>query len=371
MEEQLRSFFVSDVESRQASLLRQMIEEHIPAMKRYPHIVVAEVHRFRKLLDAAPVFNREPALKCLLRIAGEVPESRWRIAETMGDVLYALVELGGRQVREYAMMLLQMLDVAPTPQDKTRRDLARSCVTLKQHVIIVIGAGFSYEQMPVTTELKPILFPLLKSAGVDRPAELIHAGTAGDAEAWSIARQHQHDFKLMFAATCAGTRPSPQHFVLAKLIDQGWVRHLVSFNWDNLCERAFEEEFSRPLHKVTREGGPSDGATLWKLHGDVEDLNSEWVFPYESGRVFDSLLASLDASARNTSISHALIVGYSESESEVQRKLVRWLEANVPSVVRVRPNVGEPNERRFAETARQFFERLAVHIEIERRRSRT
>ena len=98
------------------------------------------------------------------------------------------------------------------------------------------------------------------------------------------------------------------------------------------------------------------------MHGDVENLSGDWVFPYDPGRVFDSLLQSLDQSDKPQ---FALIVGYNEWEEVVHEKLITWLEENIPTVLRVRPNWNEQDPNGICEPAKRFFARLNIYFKME------
>jgi len=141
----------------------------------------------------------------------------------------------------------------------------------------------------------------------------------------------------------------------------------ISFNWDDLIERAYVEKFGKPISKVTSDGYIPDQPSLWKLHGDVEDLAGEWVFPYEEGRVFKSLLDSLDRLVGQNCPQFALIVGYSEWEEVVRERLIKWLEDHIPKVLRVRPNWDVKDPNGIPETARRFCERLRIYFKLEMR----
>lgn len=100
---------------------------------------------------------------------------------------------------------------------------------------------------------------------------------------------------------------------------------------------------------------------MWKMHGDVEDQNSNWVFPGDSGVVFDELVNSLSVLAKSGTVSIVLIVGYSESEINVKTKLIDYLEENFANVIRIRPNIGQGQEN-VAMTSVQFFKHLLLEM---------
>lgn len=357
--------FLGGIRHFHANGVQEQLGYHLHLMKRHPEVVLSHVNQFRYFLESAPADNVEPALRCLGLIAESVPEARDQIIKDMGDLLYEykgiIEDLPYRGTLEH---LLAVLEIPVSKGDQQLRDIARSVVSLKRSMIVVIGAGFSYDSMPITKELEPLLVTFLRDAGEANPMELIRDD---DRKAWEIIKGRENEFKRMFAAWCAKSTPSFQHTMVSELLQRGQISHLISFNWDDLCERAYKEQFKELLEKVTYDTGSPDRPILWKLHGDVEDLASEWVFPYEAGRVFDSLVDSLDQTIKAKPPSHALIVGYGEWESEVKEKLMGWLERNVRIVLRVRPNWPNADDKGIRDSAKKFFLRLHAYMGIESR----
>ena len=107
---------------------------------------------------------------------------------------------------------------------------------------------------------------------------------------------------------------------------------------------------------VVDETGSSDHA-LWKLHGDINRPEERWVFPFEEGRVFESLVPIAAASATRT-----IIIGYRESEPVVQDKLISVL-ANRGGVTRVGPEQTPSPPDAFNDNARLAMKQLAAGVE--------
>ncbi len=364
-EQQLRRFFAQVGPSLHASLVWHDLHLYIPMMKRCPYIASAEIFRFRLYLTEAPASNVSPALQSLSLIAQEIPELRDQIIKDLGSVLYEYRSLVPDFPASDALdCLLGVLELPVSRRDRLLRELARSIVSLGQQGIVVVGAGFSYDTMPVTAELAPLLVGLLRSEGITNPAQFMQEDDRG---AWRIAKEREEDFKLRFAGWCARSAPSWQHTMVCDMLHARQISHFISFNWDDLCERAYEARFGRPIPKVTREHILPDQPALWKLHGDVEHPDQPWVFPYDPGRVFDSLIKSLDQTLTTDAPAFALIVGYGEWEPAVRDRLVTWIENNVPTVLRVRPNWPEHDEAGVRDSAKRFFQRLSIYLEIEQR----
>ena len=254
------------------------------------------------------------------------------------------------------------MELPVSEKDKYLRDLARSVITHHQPLILIIGAGFSYDTMPITNELQPLLAQLLREVGISSPMKMIREN---DEKVWRIVKGNSTKFKDMFSGWCARSHPAPQHKIVARMLHDSQISHLISFNWDDLIERAHMDEFNETVSKVVNGGSIPEGPGLWKLHGDVTDLSSDWVFPYEQGRILNSLIESLNRTVDQNCPQFALIVGYSEWEKVVHDRLIRWLEDNIPTVLRVRPNWDGRDPSGIRETAKRFLERLNIYFKME------
>lgn len=364
MEERLRRFFSEVGHHLHASNVLQDVPSYIPLMKQHPEIAEEEIRRFRYYFTEAPAHNHLAALECLIIIAKEIPSVRPRIIENLGSILYDYLPFWKDLPAEYNRLkeLLEILELPLSAEDKCLRNLARSIITHRQPLVLIIGAGFSYDTMPVTSEIQPLLVQLLRELGISSPMQMIREN---DEQVWRIVKDNTARFKDMFSGWCARTHPAPQHRIVAKMLHDGQISHLIFFNWDDLIERAYIEEFSESAPKVVNEGNIPEGPSLWKLHGDVTNLSSEWIFPYGEGRVFNNLILSLERTIAENCPQFVLIVGYSEWEKVVRARLIRWLEDNIPTVLRVRPNCYDKDPGGIRETAKRFFERLKIYFEIE------
>jgi len=362
---QLSDFF-REVGQAHAKNVLGWIGQYLPFMKEYPEVVEQNISRFGLYFTDAPAHNHLFALKCLIHISEEVPAARPRIIKELGPVLHEYLPFwrDRPEMWDRITRLLEILQLPLSASDKYYRDLARTVVTLKQPLILIVGAGFSYDAMPITSELQPLLLSLLRQVDILSPTEMI---SENDEQVWKIAKEHQDRFKQMFAGWSAKMSPAPQHRIAARMLHDGQVTHLISLNWDDLIERAYFDQFGEKIPKVTEDGISPAEPSLWKLHGDVDTISSYWIFPYERGRVFGSLMESLKARTVNRRPQYALIVGYSEWEEEVRQRLIQWLQDNIATVIRIRPNWNTKDDRGIQETAKRFFQRLDIYFEIERK----
>lgn len=360
IEKQLHDFF-GRVGQIHGVNIHQEINSYIGAMKLYPHIVESNVHKFKSYFENSPADNYPYVLNCLLILASEMPSCRETIIESMGSILYLLTPLwANTNCEQPSKKLLDILGVPLTLEDDFERQICRSILTLKKQIIIIVGAGFSYDTMPITNELQPLLVQVLKSIDVNEPVKLIE----NDIETtWRIIKDNSEYFKGAFSGWCARSLPSLQHKMVAKMLYSGQISHLISFNWDNLIERSYQEMYGELPLKVSDKKSVGAINSLWKMHGDIEDASSEWIYPYADGYVFDSLIDSLETIVREDCPQFVLIVGYSESERNVKSKLIDWLESNIPTVLRIRPGKSNGVPGLINETSKSFFGRLGIYLE--------
>lgn len=202
--------------------------------------------------------------------------------------------------------------------------------------VVVLGAGASFEAgMPLANQLPPLVWHTLDAhpgirqvvaslLGVpDIPAK----GMVGDdSAALRIAfeeigkdRSSRSTFQSVFSDLDRHRRAdqSIAHDSLAKLIYVGLVARVVGLNWDTLLETSFERRYGIRIN--------AQGRLLWKPHGDC-DAPSDWVLPYQDGLIPHEIVEDLDSlvSQRPRVL---LIVGYSERDESVVRRLVSPLAA--------------------------------------------
>ena len=186
---------------------------------------------------------------------------------------------------------------------------------------------------------------------------------------WERVRQVPDLFQTLFAGRTAGAVPGPQHRIAATLLRDRYLAHIVSFNWDDLIERGWTEQYGDAPPVIRRDGSAAAGPSLWNQHGDVADFRERWVFPTEPGRVFRSLTQWVEGLGESPNPpTHAVIVGYREAEPVVQEQLIRPLEGKL-TMVRVRPGI-QAGSGNIAYGAREFFEALRVEIELQKRQAK-
>jgi len=229
-------------------------------------------------------------------------------------------------LRKTALRLSETLAIE---RPKHYFDLCRNILT-SNGSIFIIGAGFSYDSYaPLLREMEGIACSSLYDLGVKNPRDLYHAD---ESEAWKRISEGWSIFQNHVALMLLPKEPSEQHLILAELFHAGHITHIVSFNWDDLVEKAYLNLYSTDIPKITKEDDKNEHA-LWKLHGDIESPDERWVLPFEDGKVFQPL----DQIVMRTTIP-TISIGYREQESVVREKLINILEKR-GGVTRIRPDL--------------------------------
>ena len=212
--------------------------------------------------------------------------------------------------------------------------------------VVVIGAGVSRSLgFPLARELHELVWHGLDCDVQARDALATRLGVAdaptkylvGDNDVLvemalrSIAvsprarRAYQHGFANLNNER--SKQPSPAHDGLAQLLHRGTVEFVISLNWDTLLEAAYLRQYGVQLRR--------DSRLLYKPHGDASFPDEDWVLPHEDGRVSTAIedhIKALKAGRPRV----LLVLGYSERDEEVVKKLIRPLSAEW-RVIRISP----------------------------------
>ncbi|MFC1904432.1 SIR2 family protein [Chloroflexota bacterium] len=193
----------------------------------------------------------------------------------------------------------------------------------------------------------------LDDLGVENPRDLYHTD---EQKAWEHISQGWEIFQRHVAYMLLPKEPSDQHIILAELFHDGHVTHIISFNWDNLIEKAYRKLYTIDITKVAKEGIESDHA-LWKLHGDINNTEERWVLPFEEGKVFKELQQIVSQTAV-----HTISIGYREQEQVVHEKLFSVLEKR-GGITRIRPDLDNNPPESFADNAISAMKRIKAGLE--------
>lgn len=227
--------------------------------------------------------------------------------------------------------------------------------------IAILGAGTSFDAgIPLTRQLAPVVWqtldenPSVRSVvasalgvedGLAKGLGLDEGGRLNVAfEQISQDRPALQTFQRTFIAVDSNRAKnfSPAHDALARLIHIGIIEYIISLNWDSLLEVAYSNRYGTSIN--------SNFIRFTKPHGDVNDSESEWTLPHESGSVPDELINRIESFVHE----HPrvlLVIGYSEQDDVIVRKLVKPLDDRW-RVIRIGPQAtGEHSIRMSAQDA--------------------
>lgn len=232
-------------------------------------------------------------------------------------------------------------------------DLCRNILT-SNGSIFIIGAGFSYDAYaPLLREMEGIACSTLYDLGVTDPRHLYHTN---EQKAWEVISGGWQTFQKHVSFTLLPKEPSEQHAILAELFHAGHITHIISFNWDDLIEKAYKKLYNADIPKITKEDTESDHA-LWKLHGDISNPEERWVLPFEEGKVFQALRQIVLRITVPT-----ISIGYREQEPVVHEGLLAVLE-NRGGMTRIRPDLSNNPPETFADNGLMAMKKIKAGIE--------
>ncbi len=223
------------------------------------------------------------------------------------------------------------------------KDLIRQIQVYPATVIVVAGCSFE-SGMPLANELQPLFWWLISEFSEEfRPNTISGEAwnpreyyTQNTDRVWAqigrIEKIKEH-FRQSFKAICSRTEPSLFHRKLVRLLASGRITRILTLNWDDLIERAYEQEFGHPMKVCNSPQTFSLFNQLIKLHGDVRNLNQPWVLLNEDANVFPGLTPDYFADTRTV-----LVIGYREADEIIRTKLIKPLERE-SRTIRVAPDL--------------------------------
>ncbi len=194
--------------------------------------------------------------------------------------------------------------------------------------VFLVGAGLSYESgIPLTNQLDDIL-------------REVGANDYNDLQDNQNNNEKSKKFKKRFKEICDKASPGISHKLIARNFPE-YIKEIICLNWDNLIEKAFNK-CNKKIEKINKDGikvkvkDINEGGYLWKFHGDVEDLNYDWIFPNHEGRVFKNFKNYLQ---NNQYLQKGqfvfVIVGYSEKEKNIVNNVIKTLESKAKGTTRI------------------------------------
>jgi hypothetical protein len=196
--------------------------------------------------------------------------------------------------------------------------------------ILIIGAGASFESgMPLYKQLAPIVwqtvddFPSLKQTigvNADVPAKLAICEEAEKIidvlQYIENSREATTSFKQSFKVLNDqhNTNNLSVHKDLCRLIHAGFIKMVVSLNWDDLLECAWESLYGTDIN--------GNKPNLIKPNGDVRRLSEKWVFPKSKTHLSDETIRAFQ-SVTSQCPTTVIILGYSERDKHIVDELIK------------------------------------------------
>lgn len=236
---------------------------------------------------------------------------------------------------------------------------------MKVHGAIVIwGAGASFEAgLPLYAQLTSMVwqvvdeYPSIKSdLGYDgnfSAKTIIGEDIRKIKDAFNYIERYSdasQRFKEVFKAVNDrhNTNHSFVHESLCKLIHAGYIKVVISLNWDDLLEKAWERLYGTKIN--------DNRTNLLKPHGDVRDFNKNWTLPNSQGNLSETDLEIINTVSKNAP-STLIILGYSESDQVIVDKLIKPNEAKY-KVFRISPSASDAIPLKGSEALKALLEKF-------------
>lgn len=147
-------------------------------------------------------------------------------------------------------------------------------------------------------------------------------------------------------------KPSISHQHLCQLIHAGYIKIVVSFNWDDLLEVAWERLYGTHIN--------DNRCNLLKPHGDVRSLNTKWILPNSPGELNASDKELINLATANSPAT-LMILGYSESDPIIVDQLIEPNETR-NKVFRISPSATDSIALRASEALNPIVNNLLPKV---------
>lgn len=187
--------------------------------------------------------------------------------------------------------------------------------------ILVIGAGGSYESgMPLYAQFPTFIWRVIDkfkelkiemgyNENIDAK-DIIGSDTQKIMYSFEFIKNNEDAlfyFKEQFKSiNDHHNKKTPEvHEGICKLIHNGYIKLVISLNWDDLLETSWERLYGTSIN--------SNRVQLIKPHGDVRNLEARWLLPNEDGDITDDELRIINSIKKDYFLD-IVILGYSESD---------------------------------------------------------
>ncbi|MGN7403693.1 hypothetical protein ACTHO0_28090 [Cytobacillus praedii] len=196
--------------------------------------------------------------------------------------------------------------------------------------ILVIGAGGSYESgMPLYAQFPAIIWRVIdkfKELKIEMgfyenidTKDIIGSDTQKIMHSFEFIKNNEDAlfyFKQQFKSINDhhNKKTSEVHEGICKLIHNGYIKLVISLNWDDLLETSWERLYGTSIN--------SNRVQLIKPHGDVRDIEARWLLPNEDGDITEDELRIIK-SIKKEYFLDIVILGYSESDCVFVEKALK------------------------------------------------
>lgn len=196
--------------------------------------------------------------------------------------------------------------------------------------ILIIGAGGSYESgMPLYAQFPAFIWRVIDKykelkieMGFDEnidAKDIIGSDTQKIMQSFEFIKNNENALyylKEQFKSINDhhNKNISEVHEGICKLIHNGYIKLVVSLNWDDLLETSWERIYGTGIN--------SNRIQLIKPHGDVRNLEGRWLLPNEDGDITDEELGIINSIKKDYFLD-IVILGYSESDKVFVEKALK------------------------------------------------
>lgn len=131
-------------------------------------------------------------------------------------------------------------------------------------------------------------------------------------------------------------QPNEAHTLIADLLNEKRVEHLVCFNWDDFIEDEYTKKTGEKWVFRSTEESLSGMIGYWKPHGCVTNSRINWVLPCDPINLPTRFLDDI----ANKSLRTVLCLGFAGGSNFTQDELIAWFGTGT-FLYDIRPNVDE------------------------------
>lgn len=196
--------------------------------------------------------------------------------------------------------------------------------------VLILGAGASYESgMPLYAQFPALIWRVVdENPQIKRKMGIEDDQTTKDVIGNNIDRiksafdyierdiEADKQFKELFLTVNDShkSRTSTVHQNICKLVHEGFIKLIVSFNWDDLLENEWEKLYGTHIN--------DNRTILIKPHGDVRNIVGKWVYPNSPGMISDAYMDRINEILLD-SPKVFILLGYSGRDETIAKTLIK------------------------------------------------